>query len=151
VLKCGILTDPVTNVCSFLHSTAHVYLLCYTDTLTISVTPTNPVIGEKGTAQFTAKATGVNMGNFAYQWRKKNKSLPMKVSGANGAVLTIPNLVESDEGVYYCTVTNEWGRSVKSDGTTLNVQGREIMYISLSSVIQIKILFNSTVDVQCYF
>ena len=33
----------------------------YTDQLSISVTPTNPVIGERGAAQFTATASGVNM------------------------------------------------------------------------------------------
>ena len=45
------------------------------------------------------------------------------MSGVNGAVLTIPNLVESDEGMYYCTVTNQWGNSVRSDDVTLTVQG----------------------------
>jgi len=92
--------------------------------VSISVTPTNPVIGERGTAQFTATVSGVNMRNFVYQWRKRgSSSLPNKASGVNGAVLMIPNLVKSDEGVYYCTVTNEWGRSVRSNGVTLSVVG----------------------------
>ncbi|XP_065918194.1 contactin-3-like isoform X2 [Dysidea avara] len=92
------------------------------DQLSISVTPTNPVIGERGTAQFTATASGVNMRNFMYQWRKRgSSSLPNKVSGVNGTVLTIPNLVVSDEGVYYCTVTDEWGRSMESNSITLTV------------------------------
>ena len=81
------------------------------------------MIGERGTAQFTVTAHGVNMRNFVYQWRKKDSSLPNKVSGVNGAVLTIPNLVPSDEGVYYCTVTNEWGRSERSNDVTLSVFG----------------------------
>jgi len=82
------------------------------------------VIGERGTAQFTAIASGVRRGNFAYQWRKRgSSSLPNKVSGVNGAVLTIPNLVKSDEGVYYCTVANEWGNSKRNGGVTLSVQG----------------------------
>ena len=100
----------------------------YIDQLSISVTPTNPVIVERGTAQFTATASGINMGNFVYQWRKRgSSSLPIKVSGFNGAVLTIPNLVPSDEGVYYCSVTNEWGNSVRSDDVTLTIIGMLIL------------------------
>jgi len=94
------------------------------DRLSISVTPTNPVIGERGTANFNATASGVNMRNFVYQWRKRGSgSIPNKVSGVNGAVLTIPNLVKSDEGVYYCTVNNEWGRNMRSGDVTLSVEG----------------------------
>ena len=82
------------------------------------------MIGERGTAQFTATASGVNMRNFVYQWRKRGyRSLPNKASGVNRAVLTIPYLVKSDEGVYYCTVINEWGNSVRSDDVTLVVVG----------------------------
>ena len=103
----------------------------YTDQLSISVTPTSPVIGKRGTAQFTATASGINMRNFVYQWRKRHSSsLPDKVSGVNGAVLTIPNLVESDEGVYYCTVTNQWGNSKRSHDVTLSVIG---MYVHIVS------------------
>ena len=98
-------------------------LLFCTDQLSLSVTPTNPVIGERGTAQFTATANGVSMRNFVYQWSRGSSSLPYKVSGINGVVLTIPDLVKSDEGVYYCTVTNEWGNSMRSNGITLSVKG----------------------------
>ena len=64
------------------------------------------------------------MNNFMYQWSKRgSNSLPNKVSGVDGPTLTIPNLIESDEGRYYCTVTNEWGRSVKSDNIILIVEG----------------------------
>ena len=97
--------------------------LLYIDQLSINVTLINPVINERRTAQFTATAYGVNVRNFVYQWRKNgSRSLPNKVSGVNGTVLTIPNLVESDEGVYYCTVTNQWGNSVRSDDVTLTVK-----------------------------
>ena len=94
------------------------------DLLSIQVTPTSPTIGETGTAQFTAIANGVNMNNFIYQWKKSGSdSLPEKVSGVNGEVLTIPNAAKSDEGQYYCIVTNEWGRSVESDNVILTVEG----------------------------
>ena len=64
------------------------------------------------------------MNDFTYQWKKRGSDgLPNKVSGVNGTVLTIPNVLESDEGQYYCIVTNEWGRSVESDDVTLTVEG----------------------------
>ena len=94
----------------------------YTDLLSVTVMPNNSVIGEGGTAQFTAAASDVNMGCLGYQWKKKGGSLPNKVSGVDGAVLTIPNLVDSDEGVYYCTVTNMWN-SKKSNEVRLSVEG----------------------------
>ena len=99
-------------------------LVIFTDQLSISATPTNSVIGEGRTATFTATATGINMQNFGYEWMKKGGSLPNKVSGVNGAVLTIPNLVESDGGKYYCTVNNEWGNNVSSGDVTLTVFGK---------------------------
>jgi len=112
----------------------------HTDQLSISVTPTNLVIGDGGTAQFTATASGFNLRNFMYQWRKIGRSsFPNKVSGVNGAVLTIPNLVESDEGVYYCTVTNEWGNSERSYDVTLSIIG---MYIKYTVTVYTYLLYN---------
>jgi len=109
----------------FLMLRSNVYLFTLSDQLFISVTPTNVEIGERGTAGFTATASGIRRGNFLYQWRKEgSSSLPNKASGINGAVLTIPNLSESDEGKYYCTVTNEWGNSKRSGDVTLSVIGK---------------------------
>ena len=71
-------------------------------------------------------ATGISTieNNFKYQWSKRNsKSLPNKLSGVNGEVLTIPNVLESDEGQYYCIVTNEWDRRVWSNNVTLSIFG----------------------------
>ena len=53
------------------------------------------------------------------------------MSGVNGTVLAIPNVLESDEGQYYCIVTNEWGRSVKSNDVTLIVEGTTISYLCM--------------------
>ena len=98
--------------------------IVHVDLLSIQVTPTSLTIGETGTAQFTAIASGVNMNNFTYQWKKRGSdSLFNKVSGVNGIVLTIPNVLESDEGQYYCIVTNEWDRSVESNNGNLIVEG----------------------------
>ena len=71
-------------------------------------------------------ASGVNTSNsnFVYQWRKRDSnSLPDKVSGVNGSVLTIPNVTESDNGLYFCVVTNEWDRSLESANVELTVFG----------------------------
>ena len=91
--------------------------------LSIEVTPTSSTIGETGTAVFMAKASGINKKNFIYRWIKiDSDTLPGKASSVDGT-LTIPNLVESDEGQYYCIVTNEWGTSVRSNGVILTVEG----------------------------
>ena len=65
-----------------------------------------------------------------YQWKKRgSNNLPDKVSGVNGAVLTIPNVLESDEGHYYCIVTNEWFKSEESNDVTLTVYGKSHVHI----------------------
>ena len=81
-------------------------------------------INQGGTAYLTATASGINVNNYEYQWKKRGSmSLPSKVIGVNGAVLIIPNFTGSDEGQYYCIVTNEWGRSLKSNYLTLTMKG----------------------------
>ena len=87
-------------------------------------------IGKGNTATFTAMASGISTSenNFTYQWSKRDSgSFPDKVSGVRGIILTIPNVTESDEGQYYCTVANEWGRSVRSDDVTLSIFGMLII------------------------
>ena len=79
---------------------------------------------EGRTAYLTATASGINVNNYEYQWKKKGSMrLPKKVIGVNRAMLIIPNLTESDEGHYYCIVTNEWGRSLMSGLFALTVEG----------------------------
>ena len=88
--------------------------------------PNDLVIGKGTTANFTAMATGISSveNNFMYQWGKRDSdSLTDKVSGVNGSVLSIPNVLESDGGSYYCIVTNEWGRMKMSDDVTLSIFG----------------------------
>jgi len=102
----------------------------HVDQLYINVTPTSLTVGERGSAQFTAVADGISMKSFTYQWRKRGiDSLPDKVSGADRTMLTIPNLVKSDEGQYYCIVTNEWSRSVESNDVTLTVEGMYVVEV----------------------
>ena len=86
--------------------------------------PRNLVTSKGKTVQFIATANGISKSHFIYQWKKKHStSLPNKVMGVNEAVLTIPSILESDEGQYYCIVTNEWDRSVSSNDVTLTVYG----------------------------
>ena len=93
------------------------------DMLFINATSSNFLKNETETAQLTVLADGVRKENFVYEWKVKNKDLPDKVIGVNGTVLTIPDLVKSDEGEYYCTVSNQWGRSMESNTITLTVSG----------------------------
>ena len=110
-----------------------------TDQLAISVKPDDLVIGKGRTANFTAMATGISSveNNFMYQWRKRDsESLPIKVSVVNGIVLSIPNVLESDEGQYYCIVTNEWGSTARSNDVSLSIFGMSsIQSLLLSCVI----------------
>ena len=81
-------------------------------------------VGEGGTVRFNATVKGINKNKFTYQWSKKGSdSFHNKVSGVNGTVLTIPNLLPSDKGRYYCTVTNEWNRTMQSNDVVLTVEG----------------------------
>ena len=83
------------------------------------------MISEGGTVIFSATSSGItDKKELIYLWEKNGKNkLPDKVIGHNSTKLTIPNLKKSDEGEYYCTVTNEWGNSVRSGYITLTVQG----------------------------
>ena len=81
------------------------------------------------------------MNNFGYQWRKRGSNIPDKVSGVNETVLAIPNLAKSDGGKYFCIVTNEWGRKVKSNDVMLSVEGTCIYIIGsyIAKIYKIKI------------
>lgn len=85
------------------------------------------MISEGGTVTFIVEATGkTDKKQLVYLWEKKGRNrLPNKVAGRRSTMLTIPNLMEDDEGQYYCTVTNEWGNSVRSGFVTLTVQGNK--------------------------
>ena len=93
------------------------------------VLPSKLEIGKGGTTRFTATASGIKTNNdiFRYQWMKRgSKSLPDKVLGVNETVLIIPNITESDEGLHYCVVTNEWDRSLRSNDVNFTVYGTHV-------------------------
>ena len=93
----------------------------------ITATSNNTLIGEGKTVTFNASANGI--GNLTYQWRKRGSDrLPDKVSGNDTLSLTIPNIEKSDEGDYYCIVTNIWNRTVESNSVTLSVYGMLVLF-----------------------
>ena len=80
------------------------------------------LVNKGGTVQFMVNGSGVGILN--YQWMKRGADrLPDKVSGGNTTLLKIPNVDKSDEGQYYCIVTNMWNRSVESVNVALSVYG----------------------------
>ena len=85
------------------------------------------MISEGGTVTFIAASSGItDKKELIYLWEKDSRNkLPNKVIGHKSTMLTIPNLMEDDEGQYYCTVTNEWGNSVRSEFITLTIQGNK--------------------------
>ena len=118
-----------------------------TDQLTIEVLPSKLEILKGGTANFTAIASDINTNNdiFRYQWMKRgSNNLPDKVLGVNEAVLTIPNVTESDEGLYYCVVTNEWDRNVESNYVIFTVYG---MYVSICTLIYCNMAARGLTDI----
>ena len=110
------------------------FLFPYTDQLSIRITsPRNPVVSEGGTVTLTAAASGItDKKQLIYLWEKNGKSkLPDKISGYRSTMITIPNIMEADEGQYSCTVTNEWGNNAKSEYVTLTVQGNKTYKMSV--------------------
>ena len=69
---------------------------------------------------FTIQATGTEP--LYYQWEHKigDGSEVERFSGANSSTLTIPSVQKSNEGSYYCTVSNYAG-SMMSEYATLTV------------------------------
>ena len=101
-------------------STVDIFL--YVDLLAISVVSSDIVINKGGTVQFIASASGV--GALNYQWKKRGvEKLPDKVISQNTSMIEIPNIVNSDEGQYYCVVTNMWNRSLESSNVDLKIYG----------------------------
>ena len=98
------------------------------DQLAISIVSNQSLVNKGGTVQFTATASGV--GTLSYQWRKRRvDKLPDKVLGEDTSVLKIPNIDKSDEGQYYCIVTNTWNRRMESNHVNLTIFGMSIYHL----------------------
>lgn len=120
----------------------------------INVMSINVAVVIGGTTDLVAMATGINTdeNNFKYQWKKRgSNSLPDKASGVDGTVLTIPNALKADEGLYYCIVTNEWDRSVESHDVNLTVYGMLTCKTLYESIIGIENEFYQLVKIRNLF
>lgn len=90
--------------------------------LIITKQPKSLLIRKGQTAIFEIEVTGI--APFNYQWQKNNKDLGAseKITGANGAILKIENVVKNDEGDYGCIVTDGIGNVTTSSAVTLSVR-----------------------------
>lgn len=90
--------------------------------LIITKQPKSLLIRKGQAAIFEILVTG--RAPFNYQWQKNNKDLVAseKVTGANGAILKIENVVKSDEGEYSCIVTDVSENVTTSSAATLSVK-----------------------------
>ena len=67
-------------------------------------------------------------GKLTYSWHRYNGTIPNKKSkGYNTNTLTITRVIPPDEGLYYCTASNNFGSS-SSRTASLMVDGEYIAY-----------------------
>jgi glucose/arabinose dehydrogenase len=90
---------------------------------TITQHPSNRLVAEGETAQFTCAASGTPP--LSYQWQRKNSGAGSfsNISGATSGSYTTPATVAatSDQAQFRCVVTNSYG-SVNSNAATLTVR-----------------------------
>ena len=53
-----------------------------------------------------------------------SNSLTDRASGEDTTQLVITSVTTSDRGLYYCIVTNQWGRMVESMRATVKILGK---------------------------
>lgn len=75
---------------------------------------------------FTAIASGVGLANFTYQWTYENlfvtnENKTSTIIHGNGTTLTITNVMESESGLYICSVRNIYGNTAVSNWVILIV------------------------------
>ena len=80
--------------------------------------PSSQSIEVTHTANFTTMVTGVGSHRFIYQWRHNG----IVISGKTENTLMITNVMESDTGMYNCTVMNQYG-DIASSVASLVVTG----------------------------
>ena len=85
------------------------------DPITIIQPPEDVLVRDGGTLMLTITAQGPGHDKFTYQWKKMgSNSLPSRANGVNTTQIVITSVTTSDRGSYYCIVTNQWDRMLKS-------------------------------------
>ena len=72
--------------------------------------------------RLSVTADGPGKNKFKYQWKKRgSKLLPNRVIGKETSKITISSVTSTDDGLYYCVVTNQWGNMTESNNATVTV------------------------------
>ena len=72
---------------------------------------------------FTCSASNINGVTHSFSWHRSNGDIPnTRSTGQSTNTLIITRVIPSDEGMYYCTVTNDAG-GASSKRATLTVDG----------------------------
>ena len=87
----------------------------------ITAQPKSVATNSGATAKFTVKASGMGL---KYQWyyAKKGASSFKKISGATGATYSVKVSSSVSGRKYYCLVTDQYNKSVKSSTVTLTLK-----------------------------
>ena len=100
------------------------YNFIVTDDIDIRIRtqPRDVTVSKGGKVALSINARGEGKKSFTYEWKKLGSdSLPDTASGGNSTELTFTSVTQSDSGLYYCIVMNQWGTMVKSNNATVNV------------------------------
>jgi hypothetical protein len=89
----------------------------------ITAQPQDVIAEEGGTAVFTVEAYDPQGGTLAYQWYKFVDGInDLKLSGEKSATLTITPVTFTDQGQYYCEISNVDPRPTLSDRASLLIK-----------------------------
>ena len=91
------------------------------------MTCNNSLVAEGKTAKLAIDTTGEE--TLTYQWRRRGaKQFPDKALCRDTKELIIPEVDRSDEGEYYCIVSNISNITMESDNIKLTTYGMLIVY-----------------------
>ena len=97
--------------------TSQLYISCilFTDSFTVLQNP-EYIVAINSSVTLHATAEGPGRDHFRYQWKKNGSNLlPSTANGQRSPNLTIAPTSISDNGSYYCSVTNQWGTTIISN------------------------------------
>ena len=90
----------------------------------INTHPVNSKVKALTSVTFTCSASHINGVTHSYSWHRINGNITRARSrGQNTNTLTITRVIPPDEGMYYCIVTNNGGRTSLSRSASLTVDG----------------------------